>query len=134
LIVERLIGFFPDDSCATPFKTLPLEQTTWQLIRLGDQTVFIKDLQSEPHLIFDSQQGRVTGSAGCNRLMGSYAIDGNHIRLGPLATTKMLCPQGMDIEQMFLDKLARAVTWNVLGLHLELYDENGALLARFEAH
>ena len=36
--------------------------------------------------------GRITGSGGCNRFFGGYTISGNHIKIGPLASTRKGCP------------------------------------------
>ncbi|WP_218136837.1 META domain-containing protein [Hymenobacter terrestris] len=43
-------------------------------------------------LSFDTATNKVSGSTGCNRLMGTYAISGTGITFGPLATTRMACP------------------------------------------
>jgi heat shock protein HslJ len=39
----------------------------------------------------------------------------------------------MEYEQEFKKALGNARTWQITGRHLELYDENGAAIARFEA-
>jgi len=65
--------------------------------------------------------------------MGSYALEGQTLRFSQMATTKMACPEGMQQEQAFLDALQNAKTWKVTGEHLELYDNRGTALARFEA-
>ena len=43
-------------------------------------------------LNFDTATNKVSGSAGCNRLMGTYATSGAGITFGPMATTRMACP------------------------------------------
>jgi heat shock protein HslJ len=37
------------------------------------------------------EDGRVSGSTGCNRLMSSFDVDGDVLLLGPVATTRMAC-------------------------------------------
>lgn len=50
--------------------------------------------------------GRVTGDAGCNRFGGSYTLDGDRLEVGPLATTKRMCPDEiMTQEDRFLELL-----------------------------
>ncbi len=43
-----------------------------------------------PNLTF-SPDGRVFGSTGCNRFVGSYDLSGEGLRFGPLAGTRMAC-------------------------------------------
>jgi len=52
-------------------------------------------------LVFDDE-GRVSGSGGCNRFTGSYAFTDGELSIGPLAGTKMMCPEAvMDQEDRF---------------------------------
>ncbi len=37
------------------------------------------------------EAGRVAGNASCNRFTGSVEITGNHLKMGPLASTRMAC-------------------------------------------
>ena len=76
---------------------------------------------------------RLGGSGGCNRLLGSYELDGDTLTFGQMATTKMACGQGMDTEQAFLAVLTQVQTWKIVSEHLELFDAGSNLLARFEA-
>jgi copper homeostasis protein (lipoprotein) len=133
LVVDRYIGVWPGETCGARFATEALENTYWKLTRLGEAPVFVHEQQREPSLVLHSESHRVTGSTGCNRLMGSYQLNGEKISFGPFAATRMACPKGMDTERLFFDALERVRTWNVLGQHLELYDVNGEMLARFEA-
>jgi len=52
-------------------------------------------------LVFDGQ-GRASGNGGCNRFTGSYTFDDGHLVFGPMAGTKMMCPEAvMDQEDRF---------------------------------
>lgn len=52
---------------------------------------------------------QVSGIAGCNRFFGAYSTDGDAIAFGHLGATQMMCPpEQMELEQRFLDLLARA--------------------------
>lgn len=65
--------------------------------------------------------GTVSGSAGCNTFNGSYTADGSSISFGPLATTKMACPQvDTAVETVFLEGLAGATSWSIDGQVLTL--------------
>lgn len=60
---------------------------------------------SDAHLIFNSENGVINGSGGCNRIFGHYDLDRkNAIRFSEVGATKMAC-QNMDFENRFLDLL-----------------------------
>lgn len=133
LLVERFAGIWPGETCGVRFATERLQNTYWKLVRLRDEPVLVVENQREPHIILRTDGQRVAGSGGCNRLLGGYRIEGNRIEFGKLAVTLMACPAGMEREQSFLGALGEAVSWRVLGSHLELFDAGGARLARLEA-
>ena len=70
--------------------------------------------------------GRVSGSSGCNRFMGGYAVTGEGLRLDGIATTRMACPAPkMEAEQAVLAALASVTRFDI--------DDEGALLLQSEA-
>ncbi|WP_172834326.1 META domain-containing protein [Nitrospira japonica] len=133
LVVERIIELRPRETCGARFATDPLENTYWKLTRLGTVPVVVTEHQREPSLVLHADNHRVAGSGGCNRLMGSYVVEGRTLHFNHMASTKMACPEGMQQEQAFLDALNNTATWKIAGEHLELYDDQGTTLARFEA-
>jgi heat shock protein HslJ len=50
-----------------------------------------------------------------------------------MASTMMACAEGADIERAFTEALGRVRSWRLIGHHLDLFDEAGDLVARFEA-
>lgn len=86
-----------------------LAGTKWQLVSLnGDD---LAD-SAKTEIAFDGKM--ISGSAGCNRLSGSYKVDDQAITFGPIAATKMACPQPwMQIETEFFDLLASPVTYRL---------------------
>ncbi len=76
------------------------------------------------------EDGRVSGTGGINRLMGSYMLDGSSLSFGPLATTMMAGPpEAMEEERRFLADLALVTQWSVDGDELVLGDsDHGELL------
>jgi len=133
LVVEELDGVWPGETCGARMSVSELENTYWKLTRLGDEPVVVEPDQSEPHLVLRSGDGRVAGSDGCNRVMGSYTIDGTSIDIGEMATTMMACPDGMETGAMFTEALGAAERFRLHAHHLELVDRDGATVARFEA-
>ncbi|AGH51716.1 hypothetical protein G432_20155 (plasmid) [Sphingomonas sp. MM-1] len=70
-----------------------------------------------------SQDGRVSGSAGCNRFTGDYSIEGQSLRIGPLAVTRRACvPTLGNQETRFLAILQDVTSWSV--------NSNGSVLFR----
>jgi putative lipoprotein len=108
-----------------------LEDTYWKLTRLGSESVEVEGPRA-PHLILQSGTKRVSGSGGCNRLVGSYALDGNKLGFSQMAGTRMACPEGMELEQAFHAALGKVSTWRINGETLDLFDASGASLAEFE--
>ena len=67
------------------------------------------------------QDGRITGRASCNNLMGQYQLSGEGLSIGQVATTRMACaPALLEQEQRVLGNLAQVQRFDV--------DETGALL------
>jgi putative lipoprotein len=111
-----------------------LENTYWKLVSLRGAAVQLADKQREPHLILQPADRRVVGSGGCNRLMGSYTLDGERLAFSKTAGTMMACAQGvMALERAFLDTLPQVATWRIDGQQLELRDGQGTSLAAFES-
>lgn len=123
---------WPGESCGTPFTDAELVGTYWKLVRLAETAVLPIAEAREPHVVFNAE-GRLSGSDGCNRLMGGYEVEGRRIELSELATTMMACPQGMEQADQFRAALGRAAAYRIAGSHLELYNDDGEMLARFEA-
>jgi copper homeostasis protein (lipoprotein) len=132
LVVERFVAIAAGP-CGTPYATAALQDTYWKLAQLRGQPVDAVERQREAHLVLHTAQQRLAGSGGCNRLAGSYTLDGQRLSFGPTAATRMACAQGMAQEQAFLDALAATVRWRIDAQRLELFDAQGASLARFEA-
>jgi putative lipoprotein len=111
----------------------PLRNTYWKLVRLGDAPVEVAEQQPEPHLVLAMNQLRVSGSGGCNRLSGAFLLEGNTLSFRSMAGTMKACPEGMEQETRFLQTLGQVRAFRIDGNHLELLDEAGEVLARFEA-
>lgn len=129
--VDMLMRMPP--SSASTASTATLENTYWKLMRLGSDAITVADNQLEPHFILQPDQKRVAGSGGCNRMMGSYTLDGSKLTFSQMAGTMMACPQGMDLERAFYAALPRVATWRIDGETLELFDAEGASVAEFES-
>jgi len=83
---------------------LDLAGTEWVVASLAGVAL---DGDVHPTVTFDAE-GRISGSAGCNRYGGRYALEGEAIAVGHLGATQMACPpEQMEQEVQFLDALGR---------------------------
>jgi uncharacterized lipoprotein YbaY len=75
------------------------------------------------------QDGLVSGSAGCNSYHAEFAVQGQTLTVGPVATTRRTCmdKKAMDQESAFLAALDSAVTWEIRADRLQLRSESGSL-------
>jgi heat shock protein HslJ len=82
------------------------------------------------------EDGRVGGSGGCNRFVGPYATDGRSMAIGPLASTRMTCPEPERVgeqEGAYLAALERATSWSIREDRLQLRSADGALEVDFRS-
>lgn len=86
-----------------------LLQGDWRAVAL-DGTALAEGI--EISLTFDN--GRLAGKTGCNRVMGNFALTGEGLGFGPLATTQMACPpEVMAVERATLDALAAITGFDI---------------------
>ncbi len=108
-----------------------LTGTTWLVTSYnnGKEAVVSVNLDTELTMSF-SEEGQVAGSSGCNNFTGGYIVDGDAIKVGPLASTMMMCgaPKGvMEQEAQFLAALQAATVLTIQDDKMELRDDTGAL-------
>ncbi|WP_108445133.1 META domain-containing protein [Halomonas denitrificans] len=121
--------------CASTARTVdePLVNTYWKLTHLSDAPVTVVEQQREAHFVLRVDDQRVMGSTGCNRMTGSYRLEGDALSFEQLASTRRACADGMQTEQAFLDALGRVAEWRIEGQQLTLVDAGGEVLARLQA-
>ena len=69
--------------------------------------------------------GRLTGTDGCNRLTGTWKVAGDEITFGPLASTRMAC-EGVDTW------LSNAVSAKISGSTMTVTGSGGAEIGSLE--
>ncbi len=111
----------------------PLTNTYWKLTELNGAATLVAPNQREPHMILQLEGHRLAGSGGCNRLLGSYQVDGSKLSFGKVASTRMACGEGMEQESAFVRALEQTRAWKVHADNLELLGESGTTIARFVA-
>lgn len=123
-------------SSATTASTTPeasnFLDTHWKLIALNNAEVVNSDNAREAHLIF-SEDNRVAGSDGCNRISGSYTRTDNQLTFNQMVATKMACEPANNSADVFSQALERVNNFVIHADQLELRDETGLVLARLQA-
>lgn len=111
----------PEASTTTPATATTTDPAqlngTWTFTALNGVAVPASDPGRPAQLIFEAATGRLSGSTGCNRLMGSYTASGNVLRFGQVASTRMACV-GPNVEQQVMTVL------NTPGLTYQLSADN----------
>jgi heat shock protein HslJ len=99
----------------------------WVAEDIGRRGV-IDDVQS--HVAFTAE-GQAQGSSGCNNFRGAYALRGETLEIGPLASTKKACPPAiMDQETRFFEALAQTRSYRFENGLLYLSDAQGMPVMR----
>jgi heat shock protein HslJ len=112
----------------------PLRGTTWVWVPLqGPLPAAAAPSARVAQLRLDPQEARVTGHTGCNRLTGSFTLDGAALRFGQAATTRMACVAEGDLEPQFLKAFDAVRGWRVQGRVLWLLAEDGQPVMRLQA-
>jgi len=113
--------------------------TYWKLEKLKGEAVSMGDTQSrEQHIIFQSEDERLIGFAGCNSMFGTFTHDAvndtsGDISITQLGATKMACPDNDMNEQVFLSSLSEVNAYEISGEILHLFDSEQNTLAQFSA-
>ncbi|MFI5182012.1 MAG: copper resistance protein NlpE N-terminal domain-containing protein [Thermoanaerobaculia bacterium] len=127
LVVDHFEKVSPDETCPPlkHFQTVRPGRTpvgqTWTLVSLTGQAVTPGAGQNAPSLFFDPGSHRITGSTGCNRLTGRYALDGDVVTFNYLVPGRRTCKEGNETETTFLRVLGDVTGWSLSGDRLTLY-------------
>lgn len=91
-----------------------LQQTTWVLESYGKANQPTRVLpQSQIDVVF-GPAGSVTGSAGCNTYNATYVVSGDELSVGPVTTTRKMCPQPvMQQEEAYATALGAAQSFQI---------------------
>ena len=116
---------------ASPAATL--ENTQWKLVSIGDTPAIFSADARETGFKLHAGDRRLSGSGGCNRLIGGYELNAGALKFAPGGTTMMACPgELMQQESDFVTALTMTSGYRIDGNTLEL--RNGErVLARFMA-
>ncbi len=112
-----------------------LDNQDWQLAQVRTDAGLTDAVGGGARAVLRFEDGRLGGSAGCNRLLGGYTLDGDGLRIDPnMASTMMACPPPlMDQERAVTQALIDVAGYSLSEDGLALTDAQGATLLTFTA-
>ncbi|AVS79634.1 META domain-containing protein [Paracidovorax avenae] len=135
--VDVLLQPLPRNA-ATEQAAVPLAQTYWKLTEVDGMAVPPAPAgRPQAHLVVQPQEGRITGSGGCNPFIATYEMSGSELRIGTIDSGLRLCFDTGLAEGLYLEALRAAEHYRIEGRQLVLAREDGPgkekVLLRFEA-
>ena len=108
--------------------------TTWAAIEIDGRAVDASEAQRQPTIVLSGDNNRVSGSTGCNRVSGTFTQQGNGLRFGMLAMTRVACfPDRSATENAFVAAMEATASQAIENGVLELRDGNGTVRMRLRA-
>nr|WP_294780522.1 META domain-containing protein [uncultured Flavobacterium sp.] len=89
---------------------------TWELNYITGPRIAFDGLypNKKPTIVFDSKENRVSGNNSCNSYTGKLIVDGNKIDFTqPMAVTKMMCLDGQQGEQIYMNTLQKITSYDI---------------------
>jgi heat shock protein HslJ len=111
----------------------PLVGTNWTLASIHTADAVSSGIAGTTVTAVFGDDGRVAGSAGCNRYFAQYTVTGRSLSIGPAGSTKMFCdiPGVMQQESTYLALLSQATTFTIEGDRLTVSDAKGTTILSF---
>jgi heat shock protein HslJ len=111
----------------------PLVGTVWRLAGFSDNATARSALAGSNATVVFGDDGRVTGTTGCNDLSGPYMTNDARISIGPLVVTERACltPDLMRQERELLEGLETAATYDIEGDRLTMVDASATQMVEF---
>ena len=130
LVVAMMMGM-GIFSCGVSKRSASMQDIAgeWDVMSLNGKVVSVPDTD-RPYMGFNLQEGMVSGSTGCNRMMGAVTVDRKlgSLSFGPISGTRMACPD-MSLEQAIFQAMEKARGYAFLpDGSLSLLDETGGEL------
>ncbi len=107
--------------------------TGWTLTGYVHNGVPVQVMSGSKVTLEFGEDGRITGSAGCNHYFASYEVKGSAVTVGPAGSTEMYCaaPGIMEQESAYLRLLGQVTSIIIDADRLTLGDANGITILSF---
>ncbi|HVF62543.1 MAG TPA: META domain-containing protein [Casimicrobiaceae bacterium] len=130
LLVFGVLGLLTSRGVAiSPF---PLIGTMWAWHATAGDAAARPVAEPNRYTIELAPDGVIRVRADCNRGSGRYQANDVELTFGPIATTKMSCPDGSR-DREFLDALGRVDRYRFEGTDLLLLTRDGKTALRFRS-
>ncbi len=117
---ENILSFIKRQSIASAPQQL---HDIWAVTKINGNPV--NKSNPIPDMEINLTTMKIMGTNGCNNYNGSIeSISDKKIKLGPIATTRMMC-QNMEAPNQFNAAISNVNTYRLDGLQLMFFDENG---------
>lgn len=105
-----------------------LAGTNWKIETMGGAPPPVEIV-----ITAEFNDGRVSGSSGCNSYGATYMNDNGKLDIGDIAVTEMACLDDgvMQFEQSFLELLGMVGSYSMSESRLDLLDEGGNAVLSF---
>jgi heat shock protein HslJ len=130
-LILTTLTFLGLAACAAAGSSLELVGNYWILTELnGEAPVADTTISAE-----FTEEGRVSGSAGCNSYSTTYTEDGDNLTFAEnIMTTMMACPEPTMMQETdYLKALGATATYQIEEDLLTFFDADGNEVAVFEA-
>lgn len=105
----------------------------WKLSELAGEAVPDASEGHGASLALHEEGETLSGSSGCNRLIGTFKLHGRALYFEPVGLTRMACAEpAMKLERAFLEALNATTRYAIAGDELELRRDE-EVLAKFRA-
>jgi heat shock protein HslJ/uncharacterized membrane protein len=129
-IAGELLTLAPASGAPLAFQAEPpptLEGVAWNVTGFNNGRQAVVSPRTGTTVTLSFENGKVTGSTGCNTFRATYPSEGNRLAIGPAATTRKFCAaEGvMEQERQFLAALKTAQVWTVESGTLDVHRADG---------
>lgn len=110
-----------------------LMDQSWQLVTLAGKTVKPGDDGNVAFIEFDSATNNANGFSGCNNFQGSFDVKNDKLSMGPAASTRKMCKDGMELEGAFLATMPNFASYTITDGVLTIKDNQANTVATFKS-
>ncbi|NOQ65330.1 MAG: META domain-containing protein [Methyloprofundus sp.] len=114
------------------FKAMPkltLQSNAWQATGINNGRGGVVNNATTQQAFLEFTADSIQGSSGCNSLRANYQVEGKQLDVGPILSTKKLCPpELMAQEQQMTQALGEVTHYEIRPNQLRLLNAQGALM------
>ncbi len=134
---EKLTLFDDDENVMAVYmaQSQALEGSSWDVTSYNNGRGGVTSLIAGTEITANfAEDGKMTGTSGCNNYTATYEIDGESISIGPPAATSQFCaePEGiMEQEGEYLTALQTAASYKIEVNSMNMRTDGGSTVANF---